>query len=29
MSREIVRDHSMLLQMGNMNADERLACIPY
>ncbi|KAA8562898.1 fumarate/nitrate reduction transcriptional regulator Fnr [Pseudomonas fluorescens] len=25
MSREIVRDHSMLLQMGNMNADERLA----
>ncbi|MGR4041743.1 fumarate/nitrate reduction transcriptional regulator Fnr [Pseudomonas sp. 910_21] len=25
LSREIVRDHSMLLQMGNMNADERLA----
>ena len=25
MSREIVRDHSMLLQMGNMNADERLS----
>src|SRR5450830_1885361 len=24
MSREIVRDHGMLLQMGNMNADERL-----
>lgn len=25
MSREIVRDHSMLLQISNMNADERLA----
>ena len=25
MSREIVREHGMLLQMGNMNADERLS----
>jgi len=25
MSREIVRDHSLLLMMGNMNSDERLA----
>jgi CRP/FNR family transcriptional regulator len=25
LSREIVRDHSMLMMMGNMNSDERLA----
>lgn len=29
MSREIVRDHGMLLQMGNMNADERLSAFVF